>query len=176
MIFAETTIKGAYTVDVERHRDDRGYFARSWCQQEFTQHGLVGKIVQTNISFNNRAGTLRGMHYQVAPFEEVKVVRVTRGSLFDVIVDLRPASPSFKQWYGVELSQDNQRALYIPTGCAHGFLTLADDTEVTYLMSEFFAPQAARGFRWNDDAFGIAWPRDVAVISDRDRTWPDFAD
>jgi dTDP-4-dehydrorhamnose 3,5-epimerase len=174
MVFAETEIKGVYVIDVERHEDQRGFFARSWCRREFEAHGLNPDLVQCNISFNRKNGTMRGMHYQAKPFEEAKLVRCTSGSIYDVIVDLRPDSPTFKQHFGLPLTADNRRSLYVPEGLAHGFLTLEDDTEVFYQMSEFFAPESARGFRWNDPAFGIALPAQVRVLSERDRMYPDF--
>ncbi len=175
MIFQETKLKGAYIVDIERREDDRGFFARSWCRREFEAHGLNPRIAQCDVSFNARKGTLRGMHYQVKPFEEAKLVRCTMGSLCDVIVDLRPGSPTFKKHLGVVLTAENRTMLYVPEGFAHGFLTLEDETEVHYQISEFYAPDHARGFRWNDPAFGIAWPADVTVISERDRNYPDFS-
>lgn len=175
MIFQETELKGAYIVDIERREDDRGFFARSWCRREFEAHGLNPHIAQCSVSFNVMKGTLRGMHFQVKPFEEAKLVRCTRGSLCDVIVDLRPDSPTFKRHRSVVLTADNRTMLYVPEGFAHGFLTLEDKTEVHYQISEFHAPDHARGFRWNDPAFGIAWPADAQVISDRDRNYPDFS-
>ncbi len=154
--------------------DARGFFARSWCQKEFEDHGLNSNLVQCSISLNSRKGTLRGMHYQVAPFAEAKVVRCTAGAIYDVVLDLRQQSPAFKHWFAAELSAQNHLSLYIPEGCAHGFLTLTDASEVLYQMSEFYHPEAGRGVRWNDPAFQIAWPDKVEVISDRDRTYPDF--
>ncbi len=181
MIFNETRLKGAYIIDLQKLEDERGFFARSWCQREFKAHGLNPNLVQCNISFNLRKGTLRGMHYQVAPYEEAKLVRCTTGSIYDVIVDLRLDSLTYCQWIGVELAAPCSplaapyKMLYVPEGFAHGFLTLEDNTEVIYQMSEFYAPESARGFRWNDPAFGIDWPSGVAVISDRDRNYPDFS-
>jgi dTDP-4-dehydrorhamnose 3,5-epimerase len=174
MIFRETTLKGAYIVDIERREDDRGFFARSWCRREFDAHGLNSHLAQCNISFNIKKWTLRGMHYQTKPFEEAKLIRCTMGSLYDVIVDLRRDSPSYKKYLNVNLTPDNRTMLYVPEGFAHGFLTLEDHTEVHYQMSEYFAPDSARGFRWNDPAFGIEWPSEVKIISDRDRNYPDF--
>jgi dTDP-4-dehydrorhamnose 3,5-epimerase len=174
MIFRETRLKGAYIVDIERREDDRGFFARTWCRREFEAHGLNSRLAQCSISFNSKKGTLRGMHYQVKPFEEAKLVRCTRGSLFDVIIDLRRDSPTFKGHLGVTLTSDNRSMLYVPEGFAHGFLTLEANTEVHYQISEFHAPDHAKGVRWNDPAFGIAWPSDVMIISDRDRNYPDF--
>jgi dTDP-4-dehydrorhamnose 3,5-epimerase len=175
MKFLGTTISGVFAVHPELIHDERGFFARSWCQTEFASHGLDPRIVQCNISGNLRKGTLRGMHYQAAPFAETKLVRCTRGSIFDVAIDLRPESPNYKQWTSAVLTAENHQMLLIPSGCAHGFLTLEDDCEVFYQMSEFYQPEAARGVRWNDPAFGIAWPHEVAVISPRDSAYPDFA-
>jgi dTDP-4-dehydrorhamnose 3,5-epimerase len=174
MIFTETPIAGAYVVEIERIGDDRGFFARTWCEREFAQHGLNPRLVQCSISFNTRKGTLRGMHYQVAPHAEAKLVRCTAGAVFDVIVDLRPDSKTFCRWYGVDLTAENRRALFIPEGLAHGFLTLADTTEVFYQMSEFYSPDCARGARWNDRAFDIRWPAPVVMMSPRDAAYPDF--
>ncbi len=174
MVFTETALPGAFVVDVVRYQDERGFFARSWCEREFAARGLETRLVQCSVSRNTQRGTLRGMHYQAAPHEEVKLVRCTHGAIYDVIVDLRPQSPTFRRFFGVELSADNHRALYIPAGCAHGFLTLTDAAEVYYQMSAFYEPSAARGVRWNDPAFGIVWPEPVRVISPRDRDYPDF--
>lgn len=176
MLFRETALKGAYVIEIERREDERGFFARAWCQHEFEEHGLNPRLVQCNISFNYQKGTLRGMHYQIAPYEEAKLVRCTAGAIYDVIVDLRPASPTYKQHIGVTLTPDARNMLYIPEGFAHGFLTLADQTEVFYQMSEFYAPEAARGARWNDRAFAIEWPEAVQVISERDANYPDFVE
>ena len=174
MKFLPTPLGGAHVVELEPQEDERGYFARSFCREEFAQRGLKSEFAQCSVSLNHRRGTLRGMHYQVKPHQEAKLVRCTRGRIQDVIVDLRAGSPSFKQWLAVELSADNSRMLYVPEGFAHGFLTLADDTEVFYQISEVHHPESARGFRWNDPAFGIAWPAPVQVISDRDRDYPNF--
>ena len=174
MIFTETKLKGAFVIDIERLADDRGFFARSFCEKEFKDHGLNPRVVQGNISFNEKKGTLRGMHYQIKPFEEVKLVRCTRGAIYDVIVDLRSDSPTFKQYFGLLLTAHNRLSLYVPAGFAHGFITLEDDTEVFYQMSEFYSPEHARGFRWNDPAFGIEWPLEPAMISERDRLYTDF--
>jgi len=176
LIFQETELRDAYILEIEKHIDDRGFFARSWCRNEFTAKGLDPSVVQCNISFNDKKGTFRGMHYQVPPHQEAKLVRCTRGSIYDVIVDLRPNSQTFKTCIGVELSEENHRMLYIPKGFAHGFITLQDTTEVFYQMSDFFAPESARGFRWDDPGFNIQLPINAAVISDRDRTYPDFID
>jgi len=159
---------------VERHPDERGFFARTFCINEFATHGLDTKLVQCSISFNTRKGTLRGLHYQTAPHAETKLVRCTRGAVYDVVVDLRANSPTLRQWVGVELTEQKRNMVYIPEGCAHGFLTLADESEVFYQMSEFYSPKSARGVRWNDPAFRIGWPGKVEVISERDRTYPDL--
>jgi len=174
MIFRETPLKGAYLIELEKREDERGFFARSWCETEFKDHGLNPRIAQCNVSLNLKKGTLRGMHYQIKPFEESKLVRCTRGALYDLIVDIRRGSPTYRGHLGVELTQDNGMMLYVPEGFAHGFLTLKDETEVFYQISEFYAPDAARGFRWDDPAFDIAWPAEVKVISERDRSYPDF--
>jgi dTDP-4-dehydrorhamnose 3,5-epimerase len=174
MIFRETAIAGVWVVEPERHEDERGFFARTWDSSEFAARGLSGRVVQCSVSYNRRRGTLRGLHYQVAPHEEAKLVRCTLGAVFDVAVDLRPGSTTLCDWVGVDLSAENRRALYVPEGCAHGFLTLADDSEVSYQMSEFHAPEAARGVRFDDPAFGIDWPAEVAVVNERDRSYPDF--
>jgi dTDP-4-dehydrorhamnose 3,5-epimerase len=174
MIFTETKLSGAYVVDIERMEDERGFFARSWCRNEFVAHGLNPQLVQCNISFNAAKGTLRGMHYQEKPCEEEKLIRCTMGAIYDVIIDLRPDSPGFKKYYSIVLTPDNRKMLYVPKGFAHGFLTLEDNTEVFYQMTEYYAPGHARGVRWNDPQFGIKWPSDVRVIADRDRNYPDF--
>lgn len=174
MIFVETGLKGAVIIELERREDKRGFFARSWCRKEFEKSGLNSRLVQCNISFNRNRGTLRGMHYQIAPHEEAKLVRCTMGAIYDVIIDLRPESPTFKKHIGMELNAQNRKMLYAPEGFAHGFLTLEDNTEVFYQMSTFYAPEYSTGVRWNDKAFGIRWPCDVSVISDRDQTYPDF--
>jgi dTDP-4-dehydrorhamnose 3,5-epimerase len=175
MIFSETELAGAYVVDLERREDERGFFARAWCANEFAEHGLSTKLVQANLSFNSRKGTLRGMHYQVEPHAEAKLVRCTRGAIYDVIIDLRPDSETYRHWIGVELDADSRRALYVPEGFAHGYQTLAPDSETFYQVSEFYAPDAERGVRWNDPAFGIVWPdSEKAFLSEKDRDWPDF--
>lgn len=174
MIFTETKLKGAYIIDIERLQDERGFFARSWCQKEFRAQGLDAGLVQCSVSFNTKKGTLRGMHYQVKPYEEAKLVRCTMGSIYDVIVDLRQDSSTYRQYVGFVLSAENRKMLYVPKGFAHGFLTLEDNTEIFYQMSEFFAPEYGRGFRWNDPIFRISWPTDIKIISDRDRNLPDF--
>ena len=175
MIFQPTGLAGAYVIAIERLSDARGFFARSFCAREFEDHGLNPSLAQCNISYNRHAGTLRGMHFQASPFEEAKLVRCTRGAIHDVIIDLRPDSPTFMQHVGVQLTPDARNMLYVPEGFAHGFLTLEDHTEVFYQMSEFYVPGAARGFRWDDPAFAIDWPAPVSVISARDAAYPDFA-
>ncbi len=174
MIFTETKLPGAYVIEVEKREDQRGFFGRTFCREEFEAHGLNSQVVQCNTSFNKRKGTLRGMHFQAVPFAEAKLVRCTSGSIYDVIIDLRPASRTFKQHFAVELSAANQRMLYIPENMAHGFQTLEDDTEVFYQMSQMFSAEHARGVRWNDPAFGIEWPADERIITERDRNYPDF--
>lgn len=176
MIFRETPLKGAYTIELERSEDVRGFFARSWCQKEFKLMGLNDRLVQCNISFNKKAGTLRGMHFQIHPYEEAKLVRCTMGAIFDVIIDLRKDSPSYKKYFDVTMTSENRTLLYVPEGFAHGFLTLEDNTEIFYQMSEFYAPEYARGYRWNDPEFGIKWPQDVFVISERDLSYSDFVE
>ena len=175
MIFIETKLKGAFIIEPERLEDERGFFARTWCRREFEAHGLNSRLVQCSISFNKRRGTLRGMHYQVAPYEEARLVRCTMGAIYDVALDLRPASLTFKQWTAVELTADNRRMLYIPEGLAHGFQTLEDNTEVFYQMSEFYYPEHARGVRWNDPTFNILWPAaHKRIISAKDQQYEDF--
>lgn len=168
MRFTETVLSGAFVVEIDPVQDERGFFARSWCQQEFAAHGLNPNLAQCNISFNKKRGTLRGMHYQEKPHEEAKLVRCTRGVIFDVIVDLRPDSPTHRRWFGVELSADNHRMLYVPEGVAHGFQTLEDDSEVFYQMSVVHHPEAARGVRFDNPEFAIAWPIADKIISTRD--------
>jgi dTDP-4-dehydrorhamnose 3,5-epimerase len=175
MTFLETRISGVFEIRPELIEDERGFFARSWCRQEFSSRGLNSRLVQCNISGSLRKGTLRGMHYQVTPFAETKLVRCTRGSIFDVALDLRTDSPTYKQWTAAVLTAENHHMLCIPEGCAHGFLTLEKDCEVFYQMSEFYHAGAARGVRWNDPAFGIEWPGPAEVISARDASYPDFA-
>jgi dTDP-4-dehydrorhamnose 3,5-epimerase len=173
MIFRETSLPGAFVIDVEKQDDVRGFFARTWCRREFEAHGLDTRIVQCSVSFNARRGTLRGLHYQVPPYEEVKLVRCTKGVIYDVIVDVRPGSRTFLETLGVELTADNGRMLYVPKGFAHGFQTLVDETEIFYQISEYYTPEAQRGLRWDDPALGIEWPETPErVISDRDAAWP----
>jgi dTDP-4-dehydrorhamnose 3,5-epimerase len=175
MRFTETKVAGAFLIEPEPIADERGFFARTWCREEFAAHGLNPELAQANISFNHRKGTLRGLHYQEAPHAEAKLVRSVRGAIWDLALDLRPGSPTHLAWFGAELSDANRAMLYVPEGCAHGFLTLTDDAEVAYQMSAPYAPQAARGVRFDDPAFGISWPGEVVVINERDRTYPDFA-
>jgi dTDP-4-dehydrorhamnose 3,5-epimerase len=176
LLFQETPLAGAFVIDVEPIADERGFFARTWCQREFAERGLDTRLAQCSVSFNARAGTLRGLHYQVAPHEEVKIVRCTSGSIFDVIVDLRPHSPTYTAHYAVTLSAANRRMLYVPRGCAHGFETLEDATEVFYQMSDSYAPESSRGVRWNDPAFGIVWPStEHRIMNKRDQMYPNFS-
>jgi dTDP-4-dehydrorhamnose 3,5-epimerase len=172
MIFTETELPGAFVIDLDARRDERGFFARTFCQQEFEAHGLEPVVAQCNLSYNHAAGTLRGMHLQVEPAPEAKLVRCTAGAIYDVIVDLRPGSPTRLRHVGVELTARNRRALYVPGMFAHGYLTLTDDAEVTYQVSEFYTPGAERGLRHDDPALGIAWPVPVTVISEKDASWP----
>lgn len=174
MIFTETKLKGAYVIDVERRADPRGFFARAWCENEFDSHGISTRFVQSNIGFSHKKGTLRGMHFQTAPFQEVKLVRCTMGRVIDVAIDLRPDSPTYREWISVELSSDNRKMLFIPEGCAHGYITLVDDTELLYETSQFYASAHASGVLYNDPAFGVVWPASVRVISDADMNWPQF--
>ena len=174
MIFHKTKIPGVVEIHLDPHADERGFFARSWCQKEFEAQGLNPRMVQCNVSFNARKGTLRGMHDQAAPHAEAKLVRCTAGAIYDVAVDLRRESPTFKQWVAATLTAENRHMLYVPEGCCHGFLTLEDSTEVFYQMSEFYYPELSRGVRWDDPAFNIVWPAKVEVISERDHTYPDF--
>ena len=175
MIFEETQLPGSYLIEPQRIDDERGFFARTWCEREFHARGLDDKIVQCNISFNKKKGTLRGMHYQVHPHAETKLIRCTKGVIYDVIADLRVGSPTFMRHVAVVLSAENRRLLYVPKGFAHGFQTLEDDTEVFYQMSEFYTPAASRGFRWDDPAFGIVWPEAALIISMKDLSYPDFS-
>ncbi len=174
MIFEGTPLSGAYLVDMETRADERGFFARVFCEREFGQQGLSTRFVQVNNSLAIERGTLRGLHYQLAPNAEVKLVRCVRGALFDVIVDLRTQSESFGEYFAVELTAENRRMLYVPKGCAHGFITLEPNTEVIYFVDEYYAPEKERGIRWNDRFFGIEWPLEPRVISDKDRNHPDF--
>lgn len=175
MLFEKTIIGGVFRIYPDRKSDERGFFARTWCREEFEKAGLDTGLVQCSISFNARKGTLRGMHYQTAPFAETKLVRCTMGAIYDVILDLRRESPTFKKWVGLTLTAENREMVYIPKGCAHGFLTLDDNSEIFYQMTEFYKPEAARGVRWNDPAFAIEWLGNADIISERDRTLPDFS-
>lgn len=174
MKFLPTRLAGACVIELDRLEDERGFFARSFCRDEFAAHGLKSSFVQCNISFNARRGTLRGLHYQASPYEEAKLVRCTRGAIFDVIVDIRKRSDTYGQWIGMELTAENRRMLYVPEGYAHGFQTLEDASEVFYQMSDVFRPEASRGVRWNDPALGIDWPLPDPTVSARDSGYLDF--
>jgi dTDP-4-dehydrorhamnose 3,5-epimerase len=175
MVFTETKLQGAFIIEIERLEDERGFFARAWCEKELAAHGLNVHWVQANIAFSKQKGTLRGLHYQIAPYEEAKLMRCIRGAMYDVIVDLRPEFPTYLQWLGVELTADNHKALYVPEGCAHGYQTLVNDTETFYPVSQFYSPGFERGVRWDDPAFGIEWPEtDECIISAKDKSWPDY--
>ena len=174
MIFTETPLPGAFLIESEQLEDARGLFARTWCRREFETRGLETRIAQCSTAFNKRKGTLRGMHYQAPPFAETKIVRCTRGAMYDVIIDLRPESPTFTRHFTAVLTVENRKMLYVPTGFAHGFQTLEDDTEVLYQISEFYSPDHSRGVRWDDPAFGIRWPDDERTIVERDLGYPDF--
>jgi dTDP-4-dehydrorhamnose 3,5-epimerase len=174
LLFTETKLKGAFVLELERREDNRGFFARTFCQKEFAAHGLNPQLVQCNIAYNKKKGTLRGMHFQNPPFQEAKLVRCTRGAIYDVILDLRAGSPTYKQWVSAELSEENHKMLYVPEGFAHGYQTLSEVTEIIYQVSQFYAPDAASGVSHADSAFGIAWPLEVTAISDLDKKWPAF--
>lgn len=174
MIFIETELEGAYLIELELLEDERGFFARSFCRREFEARGLNPNVVQSSISFNKKKGTLRGMHYQTSPWEEIKVVRCLRGGIYDVIIDLRRQSKTYRRWVALELTADNRRMIYVPEGCAHGFQTLDESSEVFYQMSTSYHPESARGVRWDDPAFAINWPIGSPILSDRDRAYPDF--
>lgn len=174
MIFTPTPLAGAFVITPDLIEDERGFFARTFCRREFEEHGLNPELVQCNISFNKKKGAVRGMHYQVPPHAEVKLVRCTAGAVCDVIIDLRHGTPTFKQWFAVELSAENHRQLYVPEGFAHGYQTLTNNAEVAYQVSGFYSPQSERGVRWNDPSFGIAWPLPVATISAKDAAHPDW--
>jgi dTDP-4-dehydrorhamnose 3,5-epimerase len=176
MRFEQTNLKGAYIIDLEPVRDNRGFFARSYCAREFARVGLPAVVAQCNVSYNAHKGTVRGVHYSVGPYAEAKLVRCTRGAVWDVMVDLRPDSTTYLEHLGVELTAENHRALFIPAGFGHGFQTLVDDTEVYYQMSEFYTPEAQRGYRYDDPAFGIKWPLEVTVVSDKDANAPCLGD
>ena len=175
MIVTRSPLAGAVVLDLEPRHDSRGFFARTWCAREAEAAGLNPRLAQASVSYNKRRGTLRGMHYQEAPHEEAKLVRCTRGAIHDVVIDLRAASPTFGGHFAISLSAENRRMLYVPDGFAHGFQTLEDDTEVCYQISEFYAPSAARGVRWDDPAFGIEWPLPDPILNERDRSYPDFS-
>lgn len=176
MRFVETELPGAYVVELEEHVDERGFFARIWCRDELADHGLTAELAQCSLSRTAAADTVRGMHFQRSPHEEAKLVRCTRGAIFDVIVDLRRGSPTFGRWFGAELDEAGGRAMYVPEGFAHGFQTLVDDVDVVYMISTPYAPEASSGVRWDDPFFAIEWPpAEARVISERDRSWPDFA-
>lgn len=174
MLFTETKLKGAFIIDLDHREDNRGFFARTFCAKEFEEHGLKPTVAQCNSSFNHKKGTLRGMHYQVPPAAETKLIRCTGGAIYDVIIDMRPDSPTYKLHIGVELSEDNRRALYVPEMFAHGYQALTDGAEVTYQVGEFYTPGYERGLRYNDPVFGIEWPEEVTVISEKDAAWPLF--
>jgi dTDP-4-dehydrorhamnose 3,5-epimerase len=175
MLFTATKLPGAYVIELQKIEDNRGFFARAWCQREFAAHGLNSNAGQCNISFNPKKGTLRGMHYQVAPYAEAKLIRCIQGAIYDVIIDLRPVSPTYMQWIGIELTADNRKMLYIPEDFAHGYQTLCDNTEVFYQVSQFYQPGAERGVRWNDPAFGIVWPEtEHRLLSIKDQNWQRF--
>ncbi len=175
MIFKETRLKGSFIIELEKIIDDRGFFSRAWCQKEFQDHGLNQNFVQCNLSFNATKGTLRGIHYQIAPYAEAKIIRCTRGKIYDVIVDLRQESSTYLQWLSFELSSENRKMLYVPENFAHGYLTLADNTEVFYQVSQFYSPGSECGIRWNDPLINIKWPRIAnPIISEKDKKWPDF--
>lgn len=174
MIFTETRLQNAFLIDVQKLEDDRGFFGRTFCKREFERLGINTNVVQANVSYNKKKGTLRGMHYQAAPHGEVKIVRCTRGAIYDVIIDLRPGSPTYREWFGVELREDSYRMLYVPEDFAHGFQTLEDDTEVIYQVSQYYTAGSERGIRYNDPEFGVEWPGEVRVISQKDANWADF--
>ena len=172
MIFRQTRIAGVWVIEPIMHKDDRGHFFRAWCLQEFADHGINFVPVQENFGFSNRAGTVRGMHFQAEPAVEAKLVRCTRGGIFDVALDLRPDSPTFREWFGIELTARNGCMLYLPEGCAHGYQAMEDQTEMTYMTSQYYTPTAVRGARFDDPTFAIQWPLEIASISNQDRNWP----
>ena len=174
MIFTETELKGAFVIELEKFGDERGFFALSWSQDEFAKRGLESSMAECNVSFNRERGTLRGMHYQEDPYGQAKVVRCTMGAIYDVIIDLRSESLTFKKWFGVELTAENRLNLYVPKGFAHGFQTLEDNSEISYQMSSPYVPDSGRGVRWNDPAFGIEWPEKVRIMNPRDKDYRDF--
>jgi dTDP-4-dehydrorhamnose 3,5-epimerase len=174
MKFTDTAIPGSFVIDLEPHRDDRGFFARTFCAETFAKHGLKSIIAQSNVTFNHRKGTIRGLHYQLPPMAEAKLLRCTRGAIYEVIVDMRPDSPAFMQHLGVELTEFNRRLLYVPEMCAAGYQALADESEAAYSVCQFYAPEQERGFRYDDPAFGVDWPLKVTKLSEKDRNWPSF--
>jgi len=176
MIFSNTSLKDAVILEIEKLQDDRGFFGRTWDEEIFKNKGMNTQIAQCSLSFNLKKGTLRGMHFQEKPFQEVKIVSCTKGCIFDVIIDLRPNSKTYKQWYGIELKSDEHKSIYIPKGFAHGFQTLEDNTEVFYQISEFYNPSHSTGIRWNDPLFGIKWPLNNPIISEKDLGWSDFVE
>ena len=173
MIFTETILRGSFIIELERIEDERGFFSRTWCAEEIEEHGLKSYICQENISFNRLKGTLRGMHFQKEPYQETKLIRCSHGSIYDVIIDLRKDSPTYKQWLGVKLSEGNYKMLYIPENFAHGFITLENNSQVTYIITQFYNPSAESGIRWDDLSFNIKWPMEPVVISEKDRSYPD---
>ena len=176
MIFTETSLKGAFVINLKKIGDDRGFFARAYCKNEFAENNLNTNLVQANTALSVTQHTLRGLHFQIAPYEEAKIVRCIQGAVFDVIVDLRPQSPTYKKWFGIELSQANRKMLYVPENFAHGYLTLKENTEVFYLVTQYYSPESERGYRWNDPAFAIEWPvTEHLNISDKDQKWPLFS-
>jgi dTDP-4-dehydrorhamnose 3,5-epimerase len=172
MLFTETKLQGAYLINLKRLEDERGFFARTFCRQEFKEYGLNIEIAQANISYNKKKGTLRGMHMQLAPFEESKLIKCNQGAIYDVIVDLRKKSKTFLQWIGAELTSENHQMIYVPEGFAHGFITLEDNTEVSYQMSQFYAPGYEKGYRWNDPVFDIEWPMEPVIMAEKDKNFP----
>ncbi len=176
MIFTETKLKGAFIIDINKREDERGFFGRAWCKKEFEEHRLNTDAVQANVSFNKQRGTIRGMHYQVAPYTESKTVRCTVGSIYDVIIDIREGSPTFKQWLGVELTAKSFQMLYVPDGFAHGFITLQENTSVHYMVTEYYTPGAEAGIRYDDPTFNIKWPIKPTLVSDKDKSHPPFSE
>ncbi len=174
MIFTETILKNAYVIELEKREDHRGFFARTWDKKEFEEHNLNSNLVQCNVSFSKKCGTLRGMHYQKKPFEESKVIRCVKGKIFDVIIDLRSSSSTFKKWFGVELTEENYKMLYVPEGFAHGFQSLEDNSEIIYQVSEFYTPNSELGIHWNDPSFNITWPIEEKIITEKDNSWKLF--
>ncbi len=174
MLFEETKLKGSFVITIEKLSDDRGFFGRAWDKKIFDEYGLNSNLVQCNVSRSKKTGTIRGMHYQISPYEESKLIRCTRGKIYDVIIDLRQNSPTFKQWYSVELSSENYRMLYVPEGFGHGFQSLVDDSEIFYQVSQFYTPGSERGIRWDDPVFNIDWPLENKILSEKDQSWQSF--